>query len=136
MKNRRFLSLSLVGSVILLMGIYLYRNPTLFSALKNISSTTLMLLVVLRLFLMFTNGYTLKLIIAKFDINLSIIEWLGLPIITTLGNYITPFSGGMVARATYLKQRHTLPYAQFMSILNSLHIRTTSARYTIMASRI
>jgi uncharacterized membrane protein YbhN (UPF0104 family) len=70
---------------------------------------------------MLTNGYTLKLLIAKFNIRLSVEEWVGLPIATTMGNYIAPFSGGMVARATYLKQRHTLPYAQFMSILTATY---------------
>lgn len=103
------------------MGMYLYRNPTLIAALGNVSSMILAALIVLRLFFMMTNGYTLKLLIAKFGINLDVKEWVGLPIVTTLGNYVTPFSGGMVARAAYLKQRHTLPYTQFMSILTATY---------------
>lgn len=103
------------------MGVYLYRNPTLIWALRDISGIILIFLILLRLLLMLTNGYTLKLLTAKFDIKLGIIEWAGLPIVTAMGNYITPFSGGMVARATYLKQCHTLPYTQFMSILTATY---------------
>jgi uncharacterized membrane protein YbhN (UPF0104 family) len=39
-----------------------------------------------------------------------------------MGNYITPFSGGMIARAAYLKREHQLPYAHFATLLASNYL--------------
>jgi len=44
-------------------------------------------------------------------------EWFGLAAVTALGNYLTPLSGGLVARAAYLKRRHNFPYAHFLAML-------------------
>ena len=42
--------------------------------------------------------------------------------ITAMGNYLTPFSGGLVARATYLKHRHAFPYAKFITLITANYL--------------
>jgi uncharacterized membrane protein YbhN (UPF0104 family) len=59
---------------------------------------------------------------AKFDVALTAKEWFGLSVVTTMGNYITPFSGGMIARAFYLKRRHEFSYTQFATLLASNYL--------------
>jgi uncharacterized membrane protein YbhN (UPF0104 family) len=39
-----------------------------------------------------------------------------------MGNYITPFSGGMIAKGSYLKYRHKFPYARFISVLGASYL--------------
>jgi uncharacterized membrane protein YbhN (UPF0104 family) len=64
-----------------------------------------------------TSGLFLYAFTAKLGVRLKTVEWIGLPFITAMGNQLTPFSGGMIARATYLKHSHALPYTVFLSLL-------------------
>lgn len=99
-----------------------YYNPQLLEPLKGISLLTILYLLLSRLAFQITNGLILREIASKFNIKLIRKEWLGLPFVTAMGNYITPFSGGMIARASYLKYRHSFPYAQFVSVLGASYL--------------
>jgi len=68
------------------------------------------------------NGLVLKYFLEPFDIRLRFKEWFGLSVITTMGNYLTPFRGGAVARAVYLKKRHNFSYSYFLSTLSGIYI--------------
>ncbi|MCP5095252.1 MAG: hypothetical protein GY943_06850, partial [Chloroflexi bacterium] len=103
-------------------GFYLNRNRELFALLTHISWPLLLSMVLLRLLFVALNGYYLKLFARVFGVQLRIREWFGLAFITTMGNYLTPLSGGMVARATYLKVRHSMPYSQFLSLLAASYL--------------
>lgn len=79
-------------------------------------------LIALRLLYMGTYGLFLKISTAKFHVHLSVLEWFGLPFITTMGNQLTPFAGGVLIRALYLKRKHSLPYTEFTTILAANHL--------------
>jgi uncharacterized membrane protein YbhN (UPF0104 family) len=66
-----------------------------------------------------TNGLILKAYTAKFMVHLKHREWIGLSFVTALGNYIAPFSGGMLYRAGYLKLKHNLSLTKFTILLAS-----------------
>jgi uncharacterized membrane protein YbhN (UPF0104 family) len=70
------------------------------------------------------NGLFFKLFAAKLNVHLNWREWVGLPFITTMGNYLTPLSGGMLARAAYLKNRHALSYTHFTTLLAAKYLIT------------
>jgi uncharacterized membrane protein YbhN (UPF0104 family) len=70
------------------------------------------------------NGLFLKLFAAKLGITLAWYEWIGLPFATNMGNYLTPLSGGMLARAAYLKNRHALSYTHFTTLLAANYLLT------------
>jgi uncharacterized membrane protein YbhN (UPF0104 family) len=91
-------------------------------AFSNISLQSVALLIIFRIGFFATNGLFLRAFAAKFDIRLSLKEWFGIPIVTAMGNYLTPFSGGTVARAAYLKYRHDFPYAKFVTLLASNYL--------------
>lgn len=112
-------ALSIVLALVLLGAIawYLWRHPGVWQLLTNISVAEAACLILLRVIFLGVNGLFLKAFAAKFAIQLVTVEWFGLPFVTTMGNYLTPFSGGMLARATYLKMRHEFPYAQFATLL-------------------
>jgi uncharacterized membrane protein YbhN (UPF0104 family) len=68
------------------------------------------------------NGLILKAYAAKFMIHLKHKEWIGLSFVTALGNYISPFSGGMLFRAGYLKLKHNLSLTKFTILLTANYL--------------
>lgn len=105
-------------------AIYLRANQELLTLLANLSWQTAVLLVILRFLFLAINGLFLKLLAAKLDVHLNWREWVGLPFVTTMGNYLTPLSGGMLARAAYLKNRHALSYTHFTTLLAANYLIT------------
>lgn len=103
---------------------YLRSNANLLGMLRNLSLEMVVALVLLRLVFVGLNGVFLKLFAAKLDVNLVWYEWMGLPYITTMGNYLTPLSGGMLARAAYLKNQHGFSYSHFSTLLATNYLMT------------
>jgi uncharacterized membrane protein YbhN (UPF0104 family) len=121
-KLGRFWSIVVLVLVLVGIALYLSSQPELLAALENMSPEAVLWLVVLRLLFLGTNGLFLRDSARKFGVRLVPREWFGLSIVTTMGNYIAPFSGGMIARAAYLKRRHAFPYAQFVALLTSYYL--------------
>jgi uncharacterized membrane protein YbhN (UPF0104 family) len=111
--------LVLVGAAI---ALYLNSQRQLLAAFQNVSLSAVIYLIALRLLFLVTNGLFLREFASKFGVRLVLKEWFGLSAVTTMGNYITPFSGGLIARAAYLKYRYAFPYAQFATVLASSYL--------------
>jgi uncharacterized membrane protein YbhN (UPF0104 family) len=124
--QRLRLVLSILIFLLSLIGIafYLWDNKQLVTLLTNLSLKTAVVLIILRLIFVGFNGLFLKLYSAKLNVHLRWYEWIGLPYITTMGNYLTPLSGGMLARAVYLKNRHALSYTNFTMLLAANYLIT------------
>ena len=78
--------------------------------------------VIINLLLSLTNGLVIRYLLAPFKVRLMFKEWFGLSIITTFYNMITPFRGGSIARASYLKKKHGFSYAHFLSTLLGISV--------------
>lgn len=122
--KRQLTSLAILIIIIVGLGFYLKANEELLSSLSKISLASVLWLIAIRILFMATNGLFLHAFAAKFGVHLSPKEWFGLAVVTTMGNYITPFSGGLIARAAYLKRRHAFPYAQFAASLAANYLVT------------
>jgi len=109
-------------AVVFFIGLYLKSNSDLLRPLLKISLVDTLLLTALAVGLIGMNGLFLKAFAVKFGIDLSPREWFGLAAITAMGNYLTPFSGGLIARASYLKHRHAFPYAQFLTLITANYL--------------
>jgi uncharacterized membrane protein YbhN (UPF0104 family) len=96
---------------------YLKQNPGLIGHVRDISRWSMILLFLMSLATLAANGLYLRIFAKKFNIHLKWKEWFGLASVTAMGNYLTPFSGGLLARAAYLKHRHDFPYAHFLAML-------------------
>jgi uncharacterized membrane protein YbhN (UPF0104 family) len=123
-KVRSALAIALLLLCVVGIGFYLRANQDLVALLTNLSWQTAVLLVILRFLFVALNGLFLKLFAAKLNVHLNWREWIGLPFITTMGNYLTPLSGGMLARAAYLKNRHALSYTHFATLLAANYLIT------------
>ena len=118
-KHRHLIFLAFV----LIVGIYyLNNNREVFTILAQISWLCIVLTLLMRVFLIATNGAMLQLACNIFDVHLRFYEWFGLSVITTFANLFVPLSGGIIARAAYLKVRHGLTYTHFVSIFAATNV--------------
>ncbi|PID86828.1 MAG: hypothetical protein CSA11_06370 [Chloroflexi bacterium] len=124
MKFKGVIPFVVVAGIVIGIGVYLNANPELLDLLLNLSWETAVILILLRLVFLGLNGVFLKLYAQKLGVTLRMREWVGLPYITAMGNYLTPLSGGMLARAAYLKNRHALPFTQFAALLATNYLLT------------
>lgn len=124
MKSRISWSIVALVFVVCAIGLYLSTHDELFSAFQHISLRAILLLAALRLLLLMTNGLFLREVAYKFRVRLAPKEWFGLSVVSSMANYIAPFSSGVVARATYLKRCHNFPYSQFLAFIASSYLVT------------
>lgn len=68
------------------------------------------------------SGLMTKIILKQFSIVISINESIGLSVVNTLGNLITPFRGGMVSNAVYLKKRYGFNIKNFVSMISATYV--------------
>ena len=112
--------------IILLTGVlifwYFVRYPDVFIQFREITILNAVILVLLRGIFLLVNGLLLKDFASHFLVVLNPNEWIGLSFVTALGNYISPFSGGMIARASYLKSKHGLSITKFAVLLSSNYL--------------
>ncbi len=114
---RRILALILIALLIAAVVVVLRQEGATIASIRNVSLLPLIVLFVLQSLFCLGNGLILRNLSRKFGIVLTTKEWLGLPFVTSMGNYLTPFSGGMIARATYLNRCHGLSIVRFGTML-------------------
>lgn len=122
LNRNRILSFIVLGIFIILLVIFLPNKDELLESAAKVPVWIFFVVVVSRLMFLGANGLILKIVAAKFSTYLRFIEWFGLVNITTMTNYVAPFSGGMLVRAAYLKRRHAFPYGQFMTMLAAIYL--------------
>ena len=111
------ISMALLLAIVTGVGLYLRHHPELFDHIRNLSIGSGLLLFLMSVLLLAANGLYLRIFAKKFNLDLHVKEWFGLAAVTAMGNYLTPLSGGLVARAAYLKRRYDFPYANFLAML-------------------
>ena len=120
--KQRIVSLVVLLAAILAGVTYVRRNFDQFAALQIERPGLIVFLLALIFFMIVVNGYMSALWYRIFGLRLTVSEWFGLSVVTTFGNFITPFRGGSVSTAVYLKQRYGFAYSSFVGILAALSI--------------
>ncbi len=115
--KQKILAIATLIFIVVGIGFYLSNNQNLLLSLKNIPISCILILLVIQVLLLVTNGLFLKALTLKFNIHLKMMEWFGLAAVTTMGNYVTPFSGGLLFRATYLKHQHSFSFTKFVTLI-------------------
>jgi len=101
---------------------YFYQHIEEFRELKIVAPFFLVPIFLLTTLFLINNGLVLKYFLEPFNIKLKFKEWLGLSVINTMGNYLTPFRGGTAAKAFYLKTRYRFSYSYFLGTLAGMTI--------------
>jgi uncharacterized membrane protein YbhN (UPF0104 family) len=121
---KRHISVVILAVAVIAIALYLHHHKDLIPKFANISIGVALQLIGLRLLFWAVNGLILREFASRLGLPLKFKEWFGLPAVTTMGNFISPLSGGLVARAGYLKLRHAFPYAKFASLLAANYLVT------------
>jgi uncharacterized membrane protein YbhN (UPF0104 family) len=111
----------LLVAALLVFSAYLARNARRYRDLLNLSAGSLLSLLGLVLCFAASNGLINFLFFRMFDVYMTLNESIGLAAVNTLANQL-PFAGGLVAKAAYLKQRHSLAYTHFLSATTALYV--------------
>ncbi len=123
MKNKRNIYKILIYIIVFIGSVYfLYKSKDEFSELRIQNYILILPLIILNILFFISNGLVTKIIIEIFNVRLSFKEWLGLSVTNTLGNYISPFRGGSISNALYLKKRYSFSYTSFISMLSGTYI--------------
>jgi len=67
-------------------------------------------------------GLALAVYVEHLGPRLNFLEWFGLSIMSTVSNLLIPVSGGMMARAGYLKARYRFPVSYFSALLAASYL--------------
>lgn len=119
---KKYLSPIVTVIVLLLFGVYLYKNPQIIDELlsTNIIYITLVMLVYLMIF--FLEGLFILVSLKIFEKDISKKESYFLATVSRIGNYLLPMRAGAIFRATYLKKKYSFSYSNFLSTLYGYYI--------------
>jgi len=120
--HKKILSVAILLILVALAIYYLKNNISDFNQLAIVSPWLIILLVILFLItyvaISSINLYLLK----PLGVNLEVKESFMLSVMTGFYNLITPFRGGMAARAVYLKKKYKFPYIDFLATLAASYV--------------
>jgi glycosyltransferase AglD len=101
---------------------YLIHNYSNFQEISLIAPKFLIFLTFLVLINIYLTGFNNLYILKPLGINFKPKEVFQLGIITRFYNYISPFRGGMLARAYYLKKKYKIEYTNFLATLSGSYV--------------
>ena len=119
---RKIISFIVLMAILIIAIIFIKNNLNEFSKIPSISPIYIIPLIILTIFTLSINGLRIKLFGDYYNIKLSINEWFGLSAITTMGNHMTPFRGGVAARAFYMKRIHNFSYTSFLTTIAASYV--------------
>lgn len=92
------------------------------ASVKLVNVVDLLPVIILTVFFLVVNGLITKRILSSFNVELPIIDSVALSVISTLGNLITPFRGGMVSNAIYLKNKYRFNFSNYVAMLSATYV--------------
>ncbi|MCD4831882.1 MAG: flippase-like domain-containing protein [Anaerohalosphaeraceae bacterium] len=119
--TKKKLSIIILVGIFIWVAIYIRNHIQEFKDIKLPSWEDIVILLPLSFLGVFLSGLFTKLLVEHFGISLRFKQWFGIMAVTSLGNYLFPFSG-FGLRATYLKKFHNFPYAYFLSTMLATYI--------------
>jgi uncharacterized membrane protein YbhN (UPF0104 family) len=120
----------LLISGIVFFAFYIYSDAGYYYKLITFSSNFLYCLSFLIIMFLFGSALINFFLYRSLSVSLKFREGLYLALVNILANQL-PFSGGLVAKGFYLKQRYKLPYTKYLSATFALHICSISVNGAI-----
>lgn len=117
-RNKKMIGILIMMALFFWFLYYLISHVSDFKQISIINPAYIIPVFLISFFLFITNGLLILYMLIPFGIRLEFKEWFGLSVTTTLYNTITPFRGGSIVRATYLKNKHRFLYVHFLAIMS------------------
>lgn len=110
MSKRNYLNI-IVTILIVLLFVYIFYRLDYWEQIIKIQPVYLLIIGILIILSVYTNGIFLKIIAGSFKIDLK--EHFLISLSTSFLNLIIPFKGGLAIRAAYMKKKYGYAYADF-----------------------
>jgi len=124
LKYRRIFAYFLIAIFVVWLIFYLLKHKSDFQFLLTVNWQYIVVIALLIIIFLYMSGRFLQTMLVRFNIRLKLFEYFGLAVVTTMGNYLIPFQGGMGMRAFYLRKKHGFSYSEFAG--------TSGANYVIV----
>ena len=115
------LNVSLVATFVLFFLLYIIDQRHHLAELFSLSPASLAGLFLLAWGVIGTFGLINFIVFRRINCPVTLSEGMTLAVVNTLGNLL-PFSGGLIGKGIYLKQRHQLSYQSYLSATVALYI--------------
>jgi len=122
MKLKSLITTIILLILALLLAFYIKNNLSDFSSLSLVSPYLIIFLIILFIFNYFILGLLTKYLISPLNVKIGFFESFQIAVVTGFYNLITPFRGGMAARAVYLKKKHDFSYSDFFASLSASYV--------------
>lgn len=116
MEYKKFIS---IGVLFLfgIFGFFFIKNRTHeFARILDVRLDYILILFLSALVMIFLRAHMFKTQMKSYGVNLRLKEWLSLEVTTEFWNAVTPFKGGIPARALYLKKKYGFSYVSSASL--------------------
>ncbi|MCP4653773.1 MAG: flippase-like domain-containing protein [Candidatus Omnitrophica bacterium] len=122
LKTKTIISAVTLLTLVALFIYYLKTNISDFKQLTLVSPYLLIVLIIIFVSRYFIISQISIILLKQLSTRLFYKEAYALSVITGFYNLITPFLGGIAARAVYLKKKHKFPYVNFLATLSASYI--------------
>jgi uncharacterized membrane protein YbhN (UPF0104 family) len=113
----KWISLGVTAGLVAAGIVYIVRHADQFAAVGRLSGGQCAAVSGLALVSLVLLGWSNKLVVRVFEIDLRFSEWFGLTMVGAMVNMFAPFAPGAGMRALYLKRVHGLAYVHFANCL-------------------
>ncbi|MFH1317868.1 MAG: lysylphosphatidylglycerol synthase domain-containing protein, partial [Candidatus Omnitrophota bacterium] len=120
--TKKLLSITILTIILSSFTYYIYSHWADFTQIKISRPLLIIPLVIIAFLPSITNGLIIKYLVAPFNLKLGFKEWFGLSVITTFYNTIFPFRGGLIAKATYLKEKYSFPFFNYVAMMAGIYV--------------
>jgi uncharacterized membrane protein YbhN (UPF0104 family) len=121
-RRRALASLGLLAAIVAAAAWFVRRHRAEFAGLEIVHPRLIWPLLSAALLNMTAIGLQLRYLVRPFGVRLAPREWFGLSVVTAFYNMLTPFRGGMLAKAAYLHRRHELSLSGFLALTAGVSI--------------
>jgi uncharacterized protein (TIRG00374 family) len=121
-KLTKYISPILTVVILILFGLYLYRNPDIIKVVLDTKPKYLLIIILIFISVFFLEGLFIRVTLKAFNKDISIKESFYLSTLSRIGNYLLPMRAGAIFRATYLKKKYNFDYSKFLSTLYGYYI--------------
>lgn len=120
--TKRIISIPVLIIILFFFVLYIKNHISDFKQLSIVNPLYILPLFVLAFIYSINNGLVIKYLLEPFKIKMNFKEWFGLSVVTSFYNMITPFRGGAISRAVYLKTKHNFSYTNFLATLSGIYV--------------
>ncbi len=119
---KKYISPIVTVIVLILFGIYLYRNPQIINEILSTNWIYIVLIMGIYLLVFLFEGLFVKTSLSIFEKRIKVKESFFLATVSRIGNYLLPMRAGAIFRATYLKKKYEFPYSNFLSTFYGYYV--------------